>query len=86
MFAVVFKPSAQKELERLPAAVVKKIAAVIEQLALTPRLRGAKKLKGQSENLWRIRVGDYQIVYLIADQIQLLEIRKIGHRKDVYRF
>lgn len=54
-------------------------------LANNPRPIGSKKLKGASENLWRIRIGDYRVVYLIEDSIKIIEIRKIGHRKDIYR-
>lgn len=46
--------------------------------------RGEKKLEGKKEEIWRIRVGDYRIIYLIEDTIKIVEIRKIGHRKDIY--
>ena len=52
---------------------------------MTPRPAGSKKLQGASENLWRIRTGDYRIIYAIEDTIKIIEIRKIGHRKDIYR-
>ncbi len=56
----------------------------IDKLASDPRPAGSKKLKDSEEDLWRIRVGDYRIIYLIDDQIRIVNIRKVGHRKDVY--
>jgi mRNA interferase RelE/StbE len=46
---------------------------------------GFKKLKGNYEDLYRIRIGDYRIIYSIEDKIQVVDIRQIGHRKDIYR-
>jgi len=43
-----------------------------------------QKLKGEKEYLWRVRSGNYRIIYLITDSIQVVEIRKVGHRKNVY--
>jgi mRNA interferase RelE/StbE len=63
---------------------IPKIALAIDELIQEPTPHGCKKLKGEKEYLWRIRVGDYRIIYLIEDSIQIIEIRKIGHRKDVY--
>ncbi|MGQ0738021.1 MAG: type II toxin-antitoxin system RelE family toxin [Bacteroidota bacterium] len=47
---------------------------------------GVKKLKGEKEDLYRIRSGDYRIIYSIEDKIRIVDIRKIGHRKDIYRW
>jgi mRNA interferase RelE/StbE len=85
MFLIVFKKSAEKELEKLPIAVTKKIAIAIDELAYNPRPKLSKKLEAQKAELWRIRVGDYRIIYLIEDEIKIVEIRKVGHRKDIYR-
>jgi mRNA interferase RelE/StbE len=49
-----------------------------------PRPAGVKKLKGE-ENAWRIRVADYRVIYTIEDIIEIIEIQRIRHRKDVYR-
>jgi mRNA interferase RelE/StbE len=68
----------------LPAAVVKKLSPAIDGLANNPRPKGCKKLQSQKENIWRIRVGDYRIVYLIEDVIKIVEIRRIAHRREVY--
>ncbi len=64
---------------------VQKISAAIDGLSEIPRPVGGKKLRGEMEYLWRIRVGDYRIIYLIEDKIKIVEIRKIGNRRDVYR-
>jgi len=58
---------------------------VINGLAENPRPSGVKKLKGISEDLYRIRSGDYRVIYSISDQIRIVDIRKIGHRKDIYK-
>jgi mRNA interferase RelE/StbE len=60
MYQIIVKKSAAKELSRLVSKEVKKISAAIDALADTPRPAGCKKLEGQSETLWRIRVGDYR--------------------------
>lgn len=84
MYQIIIKKSAEKELGRLPAKDVRKISTAIDGLATTPRPPGSKKLEGQRETLWRIRVGDYRIIYQIEDSIKIVEVRRIGHRKDIY--
>jgi mRNA interferase RelE/StbE len=83
-YAVVFVRSARRELEALPEKLAERIMAKIRPLAKTPRPSGAKKLKGESD-LWRIRVGDYRVLYEIHDEIRVIEISYIRHRRDVYR-
>jgi len=84
MYQISIRREALKELAVLPKRSVLNISVVIDQLAHDPRPTGCKKLKGSSENLWRIRVGDYRIIYNINDAIQIVEVRKIGHRKEIY--
>jgi mRNA interferase RelE/StbE len=84
MYKVIVIRSAEKELEKLPASIVKRIFPAMEKLSENPRPSGSKKLAGQNENLWRIRIGDYRLVYLIEDKIKVVEVRKAGHRKDIY--
>jgi mRNA interferase RelE/StbE len=84
MYTVTFKKSAEKEFEKLSANAIRRIAVAIDALAMNPRPAGAKKLEGQKESLWRIRIGDYRVIYLIEDVIKIVEIRRIGHRKDIY--
>ena len=85
MYTITITNSALKELQSLQKAVVKKIEISISSLALNPRPSGAKKLKGNNENLYRIRSGDYRVIYSVNDEIKIVDIRRIGHRKDIYR-
>ncbi len=62
----------------------RRIAAAIDRLAVDPRPSGVRKLTG-ADNLWRIRVGDYRIVYEIEDDRLVVLIVRIGHRRDIYR-
>lgn len=83
MYTIVFAKSAAKEVYALPPKVVLKVVEAIETLAVDPRPNGVKRLVG-SKNLWRIRVGDYRVVYSIDDVIMVVDVRKVGHRKEVY--
>lgn len=84
LYTILFKKSAIKELEQLPVQVAKRIGKVIDTFSENPRPRGSKKLEGQNETLWRVRVGDYRIIYFIKDVVHIIEIRRIGHRKNIY--
>lgn len=84
MFTVTFKQTARKELYALPDKIIKRIAVSIDALSVNPRPAGVKKMKGKKENLWRLRVGDYRIIYVIEEAVQIVNIRRIGHRKEVY--
>lgn len=83
-YAVTFSRSARKQLEKLPASLVERIFPKIESLASNSRPAGCKKLKG-AENLWRIRVGDYRVVYAVNDSMQAVDIIAVRHRSEVYR-
>ena len=83
-YRITFARSARKELQALDAANVGRIFAKIEALASRPRPRKCVKLQGKN-NLWRIRVGVYRVVYAIDDQQRLLDIIAVRHRRDVYR-
>lgn len=85
MYQITFKQSANKELQQIPKSVIGKIVDAIQGLETEPRPVGVKKLKGSNEDLYRIRVGDYRIIYAISDTIKIVNIRKIGHRKDIYK-
>jgi len=84
MYSVKIKKKAQKQLAALPLFIADKVAAIIDALATTPRPVGATKLQGY-ENIYRIRTGDYRIVYSIDDEIVTVEVIKIGHRQGVYK-
>ena len=85
MYTITFKDSAFKELKKIQQQHQVLIVAKIEELEQNPRPAGCKKLKAQTETLFRIKSGDYRIIYKIEDQIKIVNIRKIGNRKDVYR-
>ena len=72
-YAITFARSARRELEALEAKVVARIFQRIEALGKEPRPSGCKKLVG-SKSLWRIRVGDYRVVYAIHDQNQAVDV------------
>jgi len=75
----------KKSLRKIPTSDAKKIISEIDSLEQDPRPSGAKKLKGSIKKpLYRIRVGDYRVVYSIFDNILTILIIEIGHRKDIY--
>ena len=82
-YRIEVKPSARKELARLPAQLIARIMPRLENLASKPRPPGCKKLQG-GDNEWRIRVGDYRVVYTIDDIKLLVEVTRIRHRSEVY--
>lgn len=82
-YKVVVSKSAAKELSKLPSTINNRIVKAVLNLSDDPRPQGSKKLKGGSEN-WRIRIGDYRVIYAIDDEILIVDVRKVGHRKDMY--
>jgi mRNA interferase RelE/StbE len=82
-YRIYIKKSAARELEGLAKKDLLKVLGRIEALAENPRPTGAEKLAGVE--LWRIRQGDYRIVYSIEDDLLTVWIVKIGHRRKVYR-
>ena len=83
-FIITFARSARKELERLSIHDVMRILPKIEALVSQPGPEGCRKLTGE-HNLWRIRVGDYRVVYMIDDEATKVEILVVRHRSDAYR-
>jgi len=84
-YRVEFAPAADRQFRKLPAVAQKRLEPEIDALADDPRPPGFKKLKGM-ENLYRIQVGDYRVVYQIRDDALLVLVVRVRHRKDVYRF
>lgn len=78
-------PSAQKELGALPSLVRRRLDKAILALLENPRPSGFVALKGRLIGLSRIRVGDYRIVYRIEDEVLVIVIVKVGHRRDIYQ-
>jgi mRNA interferase RelE/StbE len=83
-YKIYFRESVQKDLKQIPQNDVKKIFNRVYLLESEPRPYGCEKLKGQER--YRIRQGDYRIIYSIIDKELVIWIVKIGHRKDIYRF
>jgi mRNA interferase RelE/StbE len=83
-YSVQLKPAAVKGLEKLDRADQARVAQKIDQLKEDPLPHGVEKIRG-SEALWRVRVGDFRIVYTIVRQKLLVLVVQIGNRRDIYR-
>ncbi len=83
-YELVISRQALKDLAELPKPVVGRVVKAINGLGTDPRPDGCKKLKGKHEVLWRIRVGQYRVIYSIADEVRIVEIRDVGHRSSIY--
>ncbi len=83
-YSIHIEPSAMRALAKVPLPDRLKIKARIDLLAAAPRPPGVVKLSG-AENLYRIRVGDYRVVYQILDKVLRVIVIRIGHRGEVYR-
>lgn len=82
-YKLEFAPSVRKDLKKIHKKEVLKILAAFEDLAKEPRPSGSRKLT--NEELYRIRVGNYRVLYEIHDNRLIIHIVKVGHRKDVYK-
>ena len=82
-YQVLFRSPARKSLEALPKATYELERAEIFSLGLDPRPHGCRKLRDREG--WRIRVGDYRVIYCIDDAQRLVKVTHVGHRSDVYR-
>ena len=83
-YQVEIAPAAQREFKRLPPEVVRKVDTAILELEQAPRPHGCTKLEG-SEHEYRLRVGDYRILYVIDDKAKLVTIAHVRKRSDAYR-
>ena len=83
-YSIRFAQSARKELEHLDAGVVNRVFPRIAALAQNPRPRGCRKLQG-FESLWRIRVGNYRVIYQVLDDKQVVDVVAVRHRSQAYR-
>lgn len=75
---------AEKDLNKLEKTVFIQIVAKIKELAGNPHPQGSKKITG-SQNDWRLRVGDYRVIYEIETKTRIIKIMRIKHRREVYR-
>ena len=82
-YEVLLAKAARKELTSLPVLVHDNIIEALSKLSVAPRPIGCKKLKGQ-KNAWRIRIGDYRVIYEIEDKVLRILVIAIGHRKNIY--
>lgn len=82
-YKLLIKPSAAKEIHSLPVGDHKRVVARIRGLADDPRPSGTERLSGDEK--YRVRQGDYRVLYSIDDAAKTLVIVKVGHRRDVYR-
>jgi mRNA interferase RelE/StbE len=83
VYKIVHKPSLDKDFRSIPDKELRKIIKSIQALAQNPRPYGCQKLTGQ--NKYRVRQGDYRILYSVDDTAQKVRILQVGHRKDIYR-
>lgn len=82
-YSVIVAPAAKRDLKRLPAEAVRRVASAIDDLAEEPRPHGSAKLQGATD-LYRIRIGDYRVIYQIHDRQLRILIVRVGHRRDIY--
>jgi len=83
-YVVQYDPRAMKELTKLDRPIVRRIVKAVDGLGVQPRPRGSHSLVGYP-GLWRIRIGDYRVVYAIRDAELVVLALRVAHRRDVYR-
>ena len=83
-YRIELSPAAVRQLRKLDRVAQRRVQAAIELLATEPRPGGAKKLVG-GDGEWRVRTGDYRIVYEIRDGVLLILVVSVGHRRDIYQ-
>ena len=82
-YKIFIEKSAQKSLSKIPSPYQDRIINAVQALAKNPRPAGCKKLSGREA--WRIRIGNYRVLYEIHDDTLIVFVIVIGHRKDIYR-
>jgi mRNA interferase RelE/StbE len=83
-YRVEISPAAVRQLKKVDGTARRRVQAAIELLAEEPRPTGAKKLVG-GDGEWRVRTGDFRIVYEINDGVLIVLVLAVGHRREVYR-
>ena len=83
MYKIELRSLAQRALDKLPKTDFQAVIETTKELSLTPRPRGVEKVK--NTGLWRIRQGEYRIIYSIDDKKLLVTVVRIGHRREIYR-
>lgn len=82
-YQIVLTNAANKQLRKLPTQIAQRIQTELLELENDPRPTGCKKLTGVEA--WRIRIGDYRVIYEIQDNILIVTVIEIGHRRDIYK-
>jgi mRNA interferase RelE/StbE len=83
-YSIFLRPAAARNLDSLPSEARGRIEQAIDRLADNPRPRGSKKLTG-FEDEWRLRVGEYRVLYVIDDGARRVTVARIAHRREAYR-
>ena len=83
VYRVTFAASAKRELIALSPTAIERVQPKIRKLANDPRPPGCKKLRG-ARNLWRIRAGDYRVIYVVDDAAKTVDVTRIAYRREVY--
>ena len=84
MYEVYLERSAENDLKRLPTSTFHRIVHQIKTLAENPRPSGCRKITG-SKNDWRIRIGDYRVLYEVNDRAKAVRVMRVRHRREAYR-
>jgi len=82
-YSIVIEARAQRQLRGIESVTRQRISVAIDGLAANPRPPGCRKLQGR--NAWRIRIGDYRVIYEIEDDKLIVTVIEVGHRRDIYR-
>ncbi len=83
-YNVSFRKSAEKDMRKLDARLQKRVFTAVEPLSRNPRPAGCRKLQG-SDDAYRIRVGDYRVIYTVDDAVLIVAVERVRHRREVYR-
>jgi len=84
-YRIELAPGLDKQLRKVPLQQRLRLVGVIELLGIDPRPPGAKMLRGGHQGLWRVRAGEYRIVYAIDDGVLRILVLRISHRREIYR-
>ncbi len=83
-YQILFAPRALRDLEALSVRDRERVAKRIDRLSKDPRPAGVRKLEG-ADDIYRLRVGDYRVLYIVEDRVITVSIIRVGHRRDIYR-
>ena len=84
MYEVLLESRAERDLKKLPGEVFHRIIPPLKSLADIPKPKGARKISG-SKNDWRLRIGDYRVIYEIDERAKCVKVMRIRHRREAYR-